>query len=222
MFPRLGAVIGGLLLASEHHRDATFRIELHDHVRALVDNPDVVIFIDADIVRKRPGVKVVADLTYEFAGLIEFEQLGSGGAIGRAAGVTAIEHKDVLFRVEGDARGLTQINIVGQFQEINVAVERNFGNVLRKRHAAQGNDCAQPVKKFHGSSPYRVKGSDSITVPELVPSEATIKIMSENTAEPRARVTAETLASKQRDISVSEFFAKNRHLLGFDNPRKAL
>jgi DNA topoisomerase-6 subunit B len=26
----------------------------------------------------------------------------------------------------------------------------------------------------------------------------------------------------QRDISVSEFFAKNRHLLGFDNPRKAL
>ncbi|CAN5680079.1 hypothetical protein BH11PLA1_BH11PLA1_20360 [soil metagenome] len=37
-----------------------------------------------------------------------------------------------------------------------------------------------------------------------------------------ARVTAETLATKQRDISVSEFFAKNRHLLGFDNPRKAL
>src|SRR3989441_2437462 len=40
--------------------------------------------------------------------------------------------------------------------------------------------------------------------------------------EPRRRVTAESLASKQRDISVSEFFAKNRHLLGFDNPRKAL
>ena len=36
------------------------------------------------------------------------------------------------------------------------------------------------------------------------------------------KVTAETLATKQRDISVSEFFAKNRHLLGFDNPRKAL
>jgi DNA topoisomerase-6 subunit B len=35
-------------------------------------------------------------------------------------------------------------------------------------------------------------------------------------------VTAETLAAAQRDISVSEFFAKNRHLLGFDNKRKAL
>ena len=37
-----------------------------------------------------------------------------------------------------------------------------------------------------------------------------------------ARATAESMAAKQRDISVSEFFAKNRHLLGFDNPRKAL
>ena len=33
---------------------------------------------------------------------------------------------------------------------------------------------------------------------------------------------AEKLAQKQREISISEFFAKNRHLLGFDNPRKAL
>ena len=30
------------------------------------------------------------------------------------------------------------------------------------------------------------------------------------------------MAASQRDISVSEFFAKNRHLLGFDSPRKAL
>ena len=37
-----------------------------------------------------------------------------------------------------------------------------------------------------------------------------------------ARATAESMAAKQRDISVSEFFAKNRHLLGFDSPRKAL
>lgn len=46
--------------------------------------------------------------------------------------------------------------------------------------------------------------------------------MATEAREPRRRVTAETMAAKQRDISVSEFFAKNRHLLGFDNPRKAL
>ncbi len=36
------------------------------------------------------------------------------------------------------------------------------------------------------------------------------------------RATAESMAKQQREISVSEFFAKNRHLLGFDNKRKAL
>ncbi len=33
---------------------------------------------------------------------------------------------------------------------------------------------------------------------------------------------AHELAKKQRDISVAEFFSRNRHLLGFDNKRKAL
>jgi DNA topoisomerase VI subunit B len=36
------------------------------------------------------------------------------------------------------------------------------------------------------------------------------------------RLTAADLAEKQREISVSEFFTKNRHLLGFDSPAKAL
>src|SRR5574341_1559924 len=35
-------------------------------------------------------------------------------------------------------------------------------------------------------------------------------------------VTAVEMGARQREISVSEFFTKNRHLLGFDNPRKAL
>jgi DNA topoisomerase-6 subunit B len=39
---------------------------------------------------------------------------------------------------------------------------------------------------------------------------------------PRRREDAASMASKQREISISEFFTKNRHLLGFDNPQKAL
>ncbi len=38
----------------------------------------------------------------------------------------------------------------------------------------------------------------------------------------RGKTKAHELAEKQREISVSEFFAKNRHLLGFDSKRKAL
>jgi len=66
--------------------------------------------------------------------------------------------------------------------------------------------------------------------------ESEIEVESEAAAKPEAaapaatnghkpakrRATAESMAAGQRDISVSEFFAKNRHLLGFDNPRKAL
>ena len=63
------------------------------------------------------------------------------------------------------------------------------------------------------------------------PASADSAAVAESTAKPAAtaakppakrRATAQTLAAGQRDISVSEFFAKNRHLLGFDSPRKAL
>ena len=41
-------------------------------------------------------------------------------------------------------------------------------------------------------------------------------------AKPAQQVTAVEMGARQREISVAEFFTKNRHLLGFDNPRKAL
>src|SRR6476661_38879 len=40
--------------------------------------------------------------------------------------------------------------------------------------------------------------------------------------ETKLTVSAAEMGARQREISVSEFFTKNRHLLGFDNPRKAL
>jgi DNA topoisomerase-6 subunit B len=40
--------------------------------------------------------------------------------------------------------------------------------------------------------------------------------------QPKPAVSAVEMGARQREISVSEFFTKNRHLLGFDNPRKAL
>ena len=39
---------------------------------------------------------------------------------------------------------------------------------------------------------------------------------------PNRHTKAHDMAKDQRDISVAEFFEKNRHLLGFDNKRKAL
>src|SRR5262249_19306492 len=51
---------------------------------------------------------------------------------------------------------------------------------------------------------------------------ATTKTRAAGAKARRAFATAESLSKSQREISVSEFFAKNRHLLGFDNKRKAL
>src|SRR5258706_10809574 len=41
-------------------------------------------------------------------------------------------------------------------------------------------------------------------------------------AKPATTISAVEMGARQREISVSGFFTKNRHLLGFDNPRKAL
>jgi len=41
-------------------------------------------------------------------------------------------------------------------------------------------------------------------------------------AKKRKRATAESMAASQRTISVSEFFEKNRHLLGFGNEHRAM
>jgi DNA topoisomerase-6 subunit B len=43
-----------------------------------------------------------------------------------------------------------------------------------------------------------------------------------NAAPRRGRTAAHVMADQSREISVSEFFSKNRHLLGFDSKRKAL
>jgi DNA topoisomerase VI subunit B len=75
--------------------------------------------------------------------------------------------------------------------------------VTVKIEATQG----APVKTTQGPAG---SGSDA---------QATTKVTSNP---PRRYATATEMASRQREISVSEFFAKNRHLLGFDNPRKAL
>jgi len=53
------------------------------------------------------------------------------------------------------------------------------------------------------------------------PSAAAVPSL-ERGAPSRRRETAESLGKRQREISVAEFFQKNRHLLGFDNPAKAL
>jgi DNA topoisomerase VI subunit B len=74
-------------------------------------------------------------------------------------------------------------------------------------------------------------GDPEITAPALVVAPAVAMELDPRRASParaakrRAaakREDAVSMAARQREISISEFFTKNRHLLGFDNPQKAL
>jgi len=67
-----------------------------------------------------------------------------------------------------------------------------------------------PKKKSRKPSPKKI-------TTKTAPPMATTEVMA-----PPSDTEADRLATKQRDISVSEFFLKNRHLLGFDNSKKAL
>ena len=66
------------------------------------------------------------------------------------------------------------------------------------------------------------KGAVPLEVESLLDEAALVPEAQPVRKVPARRATAESLAEKQREISVSEFFVKNRHLLGFDNKQKAL
>ena len=94
------------------------------------------------------------------------------------------------------------------------AAERGFG---AKKKATKKAGKKGKIKKTEVPNPKTSAGKKTIRAK----SKPTAKRASKRTGV-REAATAESMAAKQRDISVSEFFAKNRHLLGFDNPRKAL
>ncbi|HEY7515732.1 MAG TPA: DNA topoisomerase VI subunit B, partial [Vicinamibacteria bacterium] len=81
------------------------------------------------------------------------------------------------------------------------------------RGTAKATPAARPLKAV--TEPVKPARAGKVPPPELAPAPAP-------PVKEARRATAESLAQKQREISVSEFFVKNRHLLGFDNPSKAL
>ena len=99
------------------------------------------------------------------------------------------------------------------------------------------NSSEQMTFKFDGTSPketgskvkakpkpkavLKAKPKKKTEPRKETPKSSNSKLKTQNSKLPTP-ATAESMAAKQRDISISEFFAKNRHLLGFDNPRKAL
>ncbi len=87
-----------------------------------------------------------------------------------------------------------------------------------KRTSKRAVSAAKKKKKSKTSKPSPVETKKTVKAKKTLKRKAQVKPSSTKPA----ATHAERLAEKQREISISEFFAKNRHLLGFDNPRKAL
>lgn len=91
----------------------------------------------------------------------------------------------------------------------------------KKSSKGQGNLWSSGEAKISKIKPVEATVSDEVEEPEEEKSPKA-RISSKKADKTGRGRTAEQMATMQREISVSEFFTKNRHLLGFDNPRKAI
>jgi len=99
------------------------------------------------------------------------------------------------------------------------AQEGSSGKKKKKKTASKPKTAAKS-KKNTKKKITKKKTAEKKTAKKAAPKskkKKTAHIKDEN-----IEAKAQAMAERQRDISVSEFFAKNRHLLGFDNPSKAL
>src|SRR5882762_8314639 len=101
---------------------------------------------------------------------------------------------------------------------------RAMAKRTRKSKAAVKSKPAPKSKRELSSKAKSKAKPEAATAktPATDPKAAEAKTPDAKPAKPTATISAVEMGARQREISVSEFFTKNRHLLGFDNPRKAL
>ena len=92
-------------------------------------------------------------------------------------------------------------------------------NLFETRPASRSGGSATTTKRPVKRAKKAMTGPGSTTAGKTT---APAKKTATRRAQRSTREDAHSMASRQREISVSEFFTKNRHLLGFDNPQKAL
>ena len=147
-------------LAAQNHLRPPIRIELHHLGRHLVDDPEVVLRIDAHLLRLQQPVRILADLAEELAGSIELEQARSAmrdgprraQRDGRIAGARVQE--DVALGVGRDTRRFAHVNVERELEQRRVGVERDLGN--RRLGGERGGrrhrrGTEETCSSFHGS-----------------------------------------------------------------------
>ena len=167
-FQGFGSFVGRFLLAPEHHHHAAFGIELDDHVGAFVDGPEVIVLVEADGMREGPGVEIVADFANVLSVGPEFENLRSGGGIGRSGGVATREDEDVFLRVDGHSGCFAQIQVWWKLQEIGNGFVGDFGNLCPSEIVAKRDrDSEASQGKNQGTCQENLLGYRRATISNL-------------------------------------------------------
>ncbi len=102
------------------------------------------------------------------------------------------------------------------------AAASKTGAVHTKQKKAAAKAVKKTAKRTAKKAVRKSKKAPTEAVPLPLPELQVPSDERRATKQPVRHATAEDMARGQREISVAEFFTKNRHLLGFDNPRKAL
>ncbi|RMG11337.1 MAG: DNA topoisomerase VI subunit B [Deltaproteobacteria bacterium] len=98
------------------------------------------------------------------------------------------------------------------------------GKAKRRGQTGADRGASEPARKEAGASAKASSGgarSGKASAKAKPAGARSRRSGARRTGTKRGRSAAE-MASRQREISVSEFFTKNRHLLGFDSPSRAL
>jgi len=91
----------------------------------------------------------------------------------------------------------------------------------KSKAAVKSRPARKSKPEFKPKAKSKAKPEAATASPAADPKAAEPKTPEARPAKPTTTSAVE-MGARQREISVSEFFTKNRHLLGFDNPRKAL
>ena len=140
-----GGNVDCLRLAPKQHSYAALRIELHDHVGHLINHPDVVTRIDADLGGEHEAVTVLADLADELAVAVELEQSRAVVREGtrcadRDGGMAGPRvDKNIATRIRRHTAHLAEIEPGGKLQRFGDGIEANFRCFLLSGCGNNGN-----------------------------------------------------------------------------------
>src|ERR1700675_2769420 len=104
----------GFVFLAENHLQPSLLVQFDDEVRSRIHVPDIVLWIDENAVRSLVDIQTLADETHERPVWPELHQRM----------LASISYINIILRVQRNAHGFPEIDIIWQFQEFRIGSVR--------------------------------------------------------------------------------------------------